>query len=534
MERKVSHATSGFGNMKNDWKKHYLVKKARDLLGGNEKGAVAIVAALALPVLILAAGGAADYTRILAARSKLQAAVDSATLAAYMHYYRHDNLSMSQLEKYFGKHLKASLQSNLERKVRIRSRKLHLNRKKNSLRAIVKGDINTTFIRFAGIPKMTIAVKSVARAAMSRTEVALVLDTTGSMKGPKIAELKRAAVKFLDTLEAKLPGKRDMFKVGIVPFAQYVKVGKKYRNASWIHVEPDAFWAKSTVMEEHCSDSSTCLRWEWGPHKECKWVGDGDGAGGESCKTVFGKYCAEWKKKSGSCVKTPTEKKKWIAWEGCVGSRDYPFNLTDGDYGTHKVPAVMTHARVISFPRTDYNGWANWNNCNVAPITPLTSLKKNKKALIGSLDLLEANGPTYIPAGLMWGWRLLSPQEPFKGSSDPNVRKVIILMTDGRNTRSPDRRSDRLYRDHVPDDTDATDYANQLLTKLCSNIKAIDPATGRPHADIITITFNVKDATIKNLLQHCSTLGAYDVKSGQLEKLFENIANNLVELHLAE
>ena len=523
--------------MNKDWNSR-LGRKARGFLGEDEKGNVALMVTLALPVLILLAGGGADYARVLAARSKLQAAVDSAALAAYMHYAKNNSISTSKLRQYFDKHLRASLRSRFEQDIALGSEIMNLNRSTRELKVKVKAKFPTYFIRLVGIDSMDLNISSSVKASLNQTEVALVLDTTGSMEGAKLAELKKAATKFLNTIHAKLPGDRNTFKVAIVPFAQFVKVGKKYRNASWIKVDPDLILTK-TVTEEDCPGYDRCVREEWQTWKDCWWEGNPDSANRHRvCKTKSGMRCVEWEwVPTGSCRNVTRTKKKKVKWLGCVGSRDYPLNLKDEKYGSAKIPGVMNRARKTSHPKTDYNGWSGWNKCSMSPLTPLMTLKDNKDTLISKIRSLNADGYTYIPVGLVWGWRVLSHKAPFtEGASDSevkskNVRKVIVLMTDGINTRSPSTKSNRLYRDHRGQDTS---YANQLLSELCGNIKATNPATGRPNAEIITVTFDVSDPTIKGLLRQCSTLGSYDAKSGQLEKVFERIADDLVELHLTE
>jgi hypothetical protein len=49
--------------------------------GANKSGAIAIIAALAVPILLLVAGGGLDYAMYLQQRQKLQAAADAAVLA---------------------------------------------------------------------------------------------------------------------------------------------------------------------------------------------------------------------------------------------------------------------------------------------------------------------------------------------------------------------------------------------------------------------------------------------------------------------
>ena len=68
------------------------------------------------------------------------------------------------------------------------------------------------------------------------------------------------------------------------------------------------------------------------------------------------------------------------AWNGCVGSRAYPYNIQDEDYSAFNVPGV--------------NGAA----CPTQ-VLPLTD---DKTALTDMIDDLSASGWTYIPSGTMW------------------------------------------------------------------------------------------------------------------------------------
>ena len=77
---------------------------------------------------------------------------------------------------------------------------------------------------------------------------------------------------------------------------------------------------------------------------------------------------------------------------------------------------------------------------NVKCSRPLTRLTNVKADQLAAIDALTAMGETYIPAGLVWGWRTLSTEVPFQDGA-PNTpgtraRKILVLMTDGENTRS--------------------------------------------------------------------------------------------------
>ena len=510
----------------------FLKNLARD-----ERGNVTIMVSLALPMLALVIGGGADYANILQRKSQLQNAVDSAALATHLYYQKHPRATNGELKAYFDKYLKSSLSPKLASVLKFTQEKVQIDRKNDVLRAWVKADTPTSFIRLAAINKMNLSTFAEVKASPSYTEVALVLDTTGSMSGHKIAELKQAATTFLNTIYNKLKNsKPETFKVAIVPFSRYVNVGMQYRNAPWISVPRDRTIRKLNTSRQcrkyQCVRYS--YRWQW----QCWWTGSRDGGRRKVCRPVFRRYCANYRVTPiRPCITHRWYTTRTVKWKGCVGSRRPSLNIKDEGYGT-RVPGVMNYSRNPSQPESSMNGWY-WNESNYCPtaLTPLTPLKTGRGTLISKIKSLTTDGWTYIPAGLVWGWRVLSPQAPFtEGASwtmvkQKNVQKIIVLMTDGKNTHAPDRRRNRSYADHTSSDSR---YADQLLTNLCNNIKATNPATGKPYADIITITFDVRNANIKNLLRQCSTLGSYDASSGQLVKVFDKIAKELVQLHLSQ
>jgi len=72
------------------------------------------------------------------------------------------------------------------------------------------------------------------------------------------------------------------------------------------------------------------------------------------------------------------------------------------------------------------------------PIVPLTSNEGTVQAAISGMQHWMGGG-TNQAEGLAWGWRVLSPAAPFTqgeafNAERDNVRKVIVLMSDGENT----------------------------------------------------------------------------------------------------
>jgi len=127
-------------------------------------------------------------------------------------------------------------------------------------------------------------------------------------------------------------------------------------------------------------------------------------------------------------------------WLGCVGSRVSPYNQ-QAAYGGRKIPLI--------YDRT----------CGQA----LTSLTKDYPRVRQNITDLTASGSTYIPSGLQWGWRTLTPEAPFESNDEGDRQKLLILMTDGDNTRSQSSTT------HDGSDVAA---ANTLTLDLCNEIKA--------------------------------------------------------------
>ncbi len=75
--------------------------------------------------------------------------------------------------------------------------------------------------------------------------------------------------------------------------------------------------------------------------------------------------------------------------------------------------------------------------CTTASLLPLST---DKTTIKNAINAMVAQGATSILEGAMWGWRTLSPGEPFTQGRAYNTKdnqKVLILMTDGQNTYYP-------------------------------------------------------------------------------------------------
>ncbi len=196
------------------------------------------------------------------------------------------------------------------------------------------------------------------------------------------------------------------------------------------------------------------------------------------------------------------------------------------------------------------------------PDIPIQQLTQNKNKINNTIDSMEAHGGTNIQIGLTWGWRTLSKAKPFHGGrdiTDPDNRKILILLTDGNNQMLPENLLTGDYRntrnktaytawgyqrtpnvlkhattganthgrllagtndtantiyasggfplDTTPDDrAEYEDLMNLHTNQACNNIKD-DGIT------IYTIAFDVSGSgKVKDLLENCAGSGRIDNK----------------------
>lgn len=444
-------------------------------------GAVAVVFGLSVMVLLTAAGVAMDYARAYAVQTTLQNDLDAAVLGAATRMSESDDLTSLALG-YFD--------ANWRAKHAVGTVELNVVRGAGQLvTGTATATVPTTLMKIAGFNSVTIAATSEVELTAQDVEVALVLDTTGSMSGPKIGALKDAARGLIQSAYSK-PDSEAHIKIGIVPFAEYVNVGVSRRNESWLDAAPD-----SSSTQESCSHVAPVTG-----TSNCRmetFSGSDDGVPytyqSEVCDHAYGPPELQ-------CTSTTSTS----TFNGCVGSRDNPLDTNDENYAT-RVPGLS-------------NVWCG------AELTPLTN---DKDMLETGIDALSAADQTYIPAGLMWGWTLLSAEAPFTEAvaygakvNGNEVRKVLVLMTDGVNTRSPS------YPHHWG--TDTTE-ANELTAELCVNIKA-------KNIEIFTVAFDLADGPIKDILRACASKPAnyFDATgAAELETAFADIAEGFTPLRLA-
>jgi hypothetical protein len=217
--------------------------------------------------------------------------------------------------------------------------------------------------------------------------------------------------------------------------------------------------------------------------------------------TSSGTFCPiniDPQESSGNRVEECTPQMTGENWFGCVGSRVSPFSM-EAIYNGQKIPPV--------FDRT----------CG----QPLTELTSNLNGVKSDISDLTASGSTYIPAGLQWGWRTLDATAPFENASGSDRKKLLILMTDGENTRS------QVGISHNGNDAAA---ANALTDSLCKAIKSSE-------IEIATISYsnNPGTSTSSTMLSGCASSADmyFDASNAKgLRDAFSNATNQVNEVRL--
>lgn len=473
----------------------------------NEGGNFATLIALSLVSAVGAGGLAVDYSRATQTKADIYAAADSAALAAAR------TIGTTAERDKVARDVFASNLANVKNLASSSMSPENITKDgaNYGYRVTANAQVKTMFGAAFGVDQFNIDVLAEAVGTISaNTEIALVLDTTYSMTGWKIDTLKKASTDMVDSL-AKLATKPDQLKFSIVPFSEYVNVGLGNRKKPWIDV-PDDYQDPSTKVcwkERPVTGQTNCRVVNYPatpgtPSGTCYNDGVPYSCGGSSPQPAYSANVCDYTY-GPEVEKCAMQQGQKHTWYGCVGSRNNPLDTQDGNYTT-RIPGLMD------------------TGCG----TPMVELTPNFSTLKTTISALTPNGETYIPQGLLWGWRTLSLQAPFEAkassTTDP-VRKFIVLMTDGLNTRSAS------YPWHWGNDGT---QANNLTKQICTNI-ASDKTS---NITIFSVAFDVTDNTIKNILKDCAinTKGQFfDARDAtQFLTAFSKITNLIAELRLSK
>lgn len=503
----------------------------------DDRGNVAIVAALTMAPICLAGLGAVDLARATSAKSQLQDALDAAALGAA----RSNATTDADLKVAGDRFLTQNLALDSSFSVATTSFRFGEN---GNVIASAKVTVRPFVAGLLSDGVMDIQAESEVVRASVKVEVALVLDTTGSMnEGTKLSDMKKAAKEFVNKMEeaSKKSVEPDSVKISLVPFSSTVRVdGATYRNATWMDQN-----GISPINNEIFTTSS-------GTQQGNRF-------------TLFATAGTSW----GGCMemrKAPYDVQDTAPTTGTPATLYTPFfavdepdNKTSGygqDFQNDYVAdgTSSSNWRVRQGSITKYGGRKNGTlNSSFGPnrgcaLSKMRRLSTDFTAIRNDIDALVADGNTNIPIGMAWGWNTLSPSAPFADGiayNTPKHQKILVLMTDGENTISQrDTPNDGTYAatgyiwqgrviksngqpllQGATDDT-RTAALDYRLGLICTNMKA---------KNIEVYTIRVQEGS-SSLLQACASDRDhyYNVTdSSTLTAVFQSIAGQIAALHLA-
>ncbi|WP_020591179.1 VWA domain-containing protein [Kiloniella laminariae] len=163
------------------------------------------------------------------------------------------------------------------------------------------------------------------------------------------------------------------------------------------------------------------------------------------------------------------------------------------------------------------NGSLQTATCPSWGISALSGTKSTTTSAVNALT--SPNGTTNIAQGLVWSWRTLMPGNPFnEASSKSNLRRAIVIMTDGMNTTS--------YRDA---------YRGHLNTgEMDDRLEAVAAQVKSSGVDIYVVEYHVETNLMKSVASAPTAPFYFHASSSdELEKAFDKIGTELSELRVS-
>ncbi len=409
-------------------------------------------------------------------------------------------------------------------------------------------------------------------------ELALVLDNTASMGSPmsKMEGLKHAARDLVDIIFAE-QATSTKIHISVVPYSTVVNIGPQ--RADWMQ-DPGAFDTESRYygmnMYQYAVNKwnkglAANRQWDhWcgpkpiygcNPAHTCPSP-DPCNAQTQTCQTTYYDYtdpetgqvsqrssqscsCYPCVPSAAKCTAFPGPPLTWNTWGGrgniCPPMPDSGtvwyeggddsgrrFNdISDAPPTTRATKFRLYYDNAPFFAivnRSDNNNYTSYiRSCRLPQIMFASNDKADVKSLINSMT---PTGDTRIPVGLMWGWFTLSPK--WQGTWDAGkpglpanfqpsrLDKALVLMTDGKNVRTPSAGTYRGLEQSVGDDDYKTD-------QLCAAIKA---------QGITIYTVGYGDEWInEDVLRRCASVPGYYFKAATADDLatvFHKIADDIL------
>lgn len=421
--------------------------------GAEDRGTVLALFSLLAPVLLLSIGAAIDLGRTYSIAENTKRALDSAVLSGARSLMVKDLAAPEEIAEKVKAYLFAQVPADL-----IEKDSVEVSFDDKSVTATATALQPTPFLSIASIPRLKVAMRSLAEISKVNLEVALVVDTTGSMRvNGHVANVTSALHDLVNDIGRLSP------KISLVPFAETVNLASHWEN-DWIDIAGQA--PTHGIMFDETKKA--VVHHELFKQMGLTWSG-----------------CVEMRGMPYDVMDTPPSSDPKTKWVPYFGPSINPFaNYLKGGYktvagiGVVKDPTLYTPGNLsgVADPGRPGEHYDPQSNCPRNPIVPLTS---DTGKINDAIDSLEFDGGTVIPSGLYWGWASLSPDEPFSQGlpyGQKDSRKIMVLMSDGKNDMIVEYNAYGIFYDKRLGQNGyswlgLSAMVDSRMEKLCTNIK---------------------------------------------------------------
>ncbi len=536
----------------------------------DRRGNFAIIASLLTVPLVVGAATVVDLSTIARTKSELQSAIDAAALAVAR---EGKDVTDEEAKQIAARFLGANFDGETTAFKVVRSG--------TSFRVEGRTSAKMAFAGLVGYDDWQVASAATADIAYASYEVALVLDTTGSMKGGKLASMKDAVTGLIDNMSAQVQDE-DKLKFSLVPFATFVNVGPAFgpqfdadgrqragTGAAWLDLKGGADFPQSEIDEGASRFQLYAnLNQTWPGCVETRPVIGGTDYGvtdddpvASKPETLFAPSFAIDEPDAGfpnsyisstakPKVDTPAERKKrWAKYGVDTDSQGYPLddgyisaaivgqnNQGQGNSNGRKTVQIDASAsQATGKPKGPGHG------CEMQPITPLTS---DYAGLKSKVNAMEANGTTNIMEGVAWGMRVLSPKAPFSEGKDKQstgMEKIMIVLTDGSNVfgnAANDLGSSYSSFGYLVDGRVGTESGGASTTTQLMNERTLAACTNAKADGVHIYTIRLEEPNVATgtMLKECASTEAdyFDVPTrAQLDEAFAKIKERIVRVRIS-
>lgn len=559
------------------------------------RGNFAVVGAVALVPILFAVGLAVDYTTLSDRRADMQQSLDSAALAiarAGNGISRERELEIAT--NFLGGNFDGAYTN------------LKIRRAGSAVTVSALINPRLAFSGLFGQEQRKLALSSTADNAAVNFEIALVLDTTSSMEGGKLTAMKNAVNQLVNKMSSSSRS-LDRAKIGIVPFAGFVNVGPQfgaeYDNsgnlvraaASWLDQDGNSPIPQSDLPQG-------LSRFALYDHLDANWPGcvetrlefagqdyglDDTAPDPANPATLFvpsfsidepddaSEFPNSYLRDGGAGVGTSIPEVQMTRYgapddfsvDGTAktanGKRKKAKRMNAGDddkkrskkakkpkkakrNGNNKTASLSDWERkpmdtsITTFYKGAISPKGPQFGCHPEALLPLTDDIGELKKKVGSL---RAHGSTNTTEGVMWGWRILSPGEPFTqgAKKDSGTKKIMIVLADGTNVfgtlsnrlgsayTSYGYLVDKRLAPAASGSSAITALMDKRTKQACTNAK-------NDGIEIYTIRLEENTRATGNMLRKCASSDAhyFDTPSRrQLDDVFEAIRDDIMQVRIS-